>query len=67
MCREGSRVSVIFLALAVSAAIGRIARLAIATPARLASSVPPRIPATISSQIRSIVSSTCAVLRPYWT
>ena len=64
---EVSRVSEISLALAVSAAIGRIARLAIATPAKLARKVPPMIPAAIRSQIRSIVSSTCAVLRPYWT
>ena len=54
-------------AVAVSEAIGRIARPAIATPARLASRVPPRMPATISSQIRSIVESTWARLRPYWT
>ena len=58
MCCEVSRVSEISRALAVSAAIGRIARLAIATPASAASNVPPRIPSAISSQMRSIVAST---------
>ena len=54
-------------AVAVSEAIGRIARRAIATPAKLASRVPPRMPAAISSQTRSIVASTWSRLRPYWT
>ena len=54
-------------AVAVSEAIGRIARPAIATPAKLASRVPPRMPPTIKSQTRSIVASTWSMLRPYWT
>jgi hypothetical protein len=67
ICTEGSRVAAISPAVAVSEAIGRIARPAIATPAKTASRVPPRIPAAISSQTRSIVESTWARLRPYWT
>ena len=65
--RDGSPVAAIWRAVAVSAEIGRIARLAIATPARLASRVPPRMPATMKSQSRSTVESTWAMLRPYWT
>ena len=67
MWREGSPVSAISRALAVSEEIGRIARPAIARPARLASRVPPKMPAAMNSQSRSIVESTCARLRPYWT
>ena len=44
----------IFRAVAVSDAIGRIARPAIARPARLASRVPPSTPAAMKSQSRSI-------------
>ncbi len=67
MLREGSRVSAISRAVAVSEAIGRIARLAIASPERLASRVPPSTPAAISNQSRLIVESTCSSLRAYWT
>ena len=48
-------------------AIGRIARLAIASPARLASRVPPSTPAAMNSQSFSIVDSMCCSLRPYCT
>ena len=67
MWREGSPVSAISRAEAVSEEIGRIARAAIASPARLASRVPPKMPAAMKSQRRSIVDSTCSRLRPYWT
>ena len=67
MWREGSPVSAILRAVAVSEETGRIARPAIARPARLASRVPARTPAAMKSQRRSMVESTWARLRPYWT
>ncbi len=67
MWPEGSPVSAILRAVAVSEEIGRIARRAIARPARLASRVAPRTPAAISTQRRSTVESMCCSLRPYWT
>ena len=67
MWLEGSPVSAISRAVAVSEEIGRIAAPAIASPARLASSVPPRMPAAMKSQRRSIVESMWSTLRPYWT
>ena len=67
MWLEGSPVSAISRAVAVSEEIGRIARRAIATPARLASTVAPITPAAISSQSRPTVESMCCSSRPYWT
>ena len=67
MWLEGSPVSAIVRAVAVSEEIGRIARRAIATPAKLASSVAPSTPAAMNSQRRPMVESTCCSLRPYWT
>ena len=67
MWLEGSPVSAIVRAVAVSEAIGRIARRAIATPARLASRVAPSTPAAIRSQSRPTVESMCCSSRPYWT
>ena len=55
--REGSRVVAISRAAAVSAAIGRIARPATASPASAASTVPPRTPAASRNQSRPIVAS----------
>ena len=61
----GGTLLAIVRAVAVSEAIGLIARPAIATPAKIASRVPPKMPAAISSQTRSTVASTCCRLRPY--
>ena len=54
-------------AVAVSAAIGRIARFATAIPARPASSVPIATPPARKSQRRPIVSLTAVSGRAYWT
>ncbi len=67
MLREGSPVSLISRAVAVSEEIGRIARPAIASPARAARRVAPRTPAAMKSQRRSIVESMWCSSRPYWT
>jgi hypothetical protein len=51
----------------VSAAIGRIARLAMAIPASAASAVPPSTPSPRKSQRRPIVEFSVSVERAYCT
>ncbi len=64
--REGSRVRAICSAVAVSSAIGAIARRAIATPASSAKAAPANTPSSRNSSTRAIVAFVSATERPYW-
>ncbi len=67
MRREGSRVAAISRAVAVSEAIGRIARSAIASAGEAGEQRAAEDAGDDEQPESLIVDSTCSTLRPYWT